>query len=801
MTTIALQHHWTVSSFEGPFAAVMEGRAEQRRVSVPHDALRDAPRSPDARGGGAGAYFGAGAFTYRRTLSVPEEWRGQTLQLEIEGAQRRAQVFVNNELAGNRADGYARFFVDITPFVHFGEDNEVRIEVRSAEDSRWYAGAGLHRAVNLHVDPLAHVVPDGVAITTLDVADGIAQIEVATTARNTGPYTVVEDLHVEIESPAGEGLDAATTPVTLAPGVTTTLRQRFLVKHASLWSPDTPALYEARVTLGEAGSRNVAFGIRTVAVDPQRGLRINGHTVLMRGACIHHDNGPLGGAALTRAEERRVELLKMAGFNAIRAAHNPLSNAMLDACDRLGMLVIDEAFDMWTRGKKPFDYSHDFPQWWRDDLTAMVRKDLNHPSVVMYSIGNEIAEVGSPHGAALTREMANHVRALDPTRPTTNAVNIALGIMDELESMRDTAKGLNEMLADDENVFDTPTGVETGQRRLAESSAAVDVLGLNYAETRYQWDLERFPHRVVVGSETFPAFIGRLWPLVEKYSHVIGDFTWTGWDYLGEVGIGATTYEEDGDVMSGLERAYPYLTAWCGDIDLTGWRRPVSYYREIVFGLRTEPYIAVLRPERTHHTIVQQTPWAWSDSVSSWTWRGYESTPVKLEVYADADEVALLLDGAEIGRAEVGARVARLADFEVEYRPGRLTAVALRGGTEVGRTELSTASGAALTLDVDRTALRAHVRDLSYIAIELRDEAGTLVVDADRNVAVEVSGPGRLAGMCSANPCTEERFDAKTWTTFDGRALAVVEAEGPGLIEVVVTSDGLTPARTSLEAR
>jgi hypothetical protein len=327
----------------------------------------------------------------------------------------------------------------------------------------------------------------------------------------------------------------------------------------------------------------------------------------------------------------------------------------------------------------------------------------------------------------------------------------------------------------------------------------LDVLGLNYADARYAMDRELFPHRVIVGSETFPTRIGTLWPLVRDHPHVIGDFTWTGWDYLGEVGIGAIAYAEDESAVAALEREFPYLTAWCGDIDTTGWRRPVSYYREIVFGLRTEPYVAVRRPEHFGHTVTLQSPWAWSDVVSSWTWPGHEDRPLTVEVYADGDEVALLQNGQEVARGPVGEPLPMLAVLETSYVPGELIAVAYRDGAEVGRTSLVTAEEPELAVSADRTRLRVGEDDLAFVAVELRDAAGVLITTVDRPVTVEVSGAGQLVGMCSANPKTSERFDAATWCTFDGRALAVVRPTGDGAITVSVRAEGLEPRTLTLE--
>ena len=801
MAVIPFNDGWSYRTPLGPFAGVGGDHAAPVEVRLPHDALRDAERRPDVPGKGAGAYYPNGAYTYLKRFAVPAEWEGRLVRLEVQGAMRRAQVFLNDELAGNRADGYARFFLDLTPYLKYGQDNVLRIEVRSGQDSRWYSGTGLHRPVLLHVDAPAHIVPDGVTVSTVRIEEDQAVVDVVTTVANAGLATRTVTVGTTVMDPDGREVERDATPSTLAPGEQAVVRQRLYLLAPALWSPDSPALHTARVGLGEDDAEDVvvAFGVRTVTVDPRKGLRINGEPVLMRGACIHSDNGPLGAAAIGRAEERRIELLKEAGFNAIRTAHNPASPAMLDACDRLGMLVMDEAFDMWTRFKTPYDYSADFPQWWAADLEALVAKDRNHPSVILYSIGNEIIEVGTPHGSRWARRMAEHLRALDPTRLVTNGINPFLAVIDELPAILQAAGGgLNEAMSID-GAFSTIGGSEAVTRRTAESSAALDVLGLNYSESRYGLDQELFPHRVIVGSETFPSQIGTLWPMVRDNPNVIGDFTWTGWDYLGEVGIGATAYAEDPDAVAALEREYPYLTAWCGDLDITGWRRPVSYYREVVFGLRAEPYIAVRRPEHHGHTITMQSPWAWSDSISSWTWPGFEDAPVTVEVYADADEVALLQDGDEVARGPVGETRPMLAALDTVYRPGELVAVAYREGAEVGRTALTTASeDVRLAATADRARLRDDDSDLAFVAIELRDGDGRLVPSEGRAVTVEVSGAGVLAGMCSANPKTEERFDAATWRTFDGRALAVVRPTGAGGITVTVASPGLETVELTL---
>ncbi|MER6564067.1 DUF4982 domain-containing protein, partial [Streptomyces sp. NPDC001027] len=479
-----------------------------------------------------------------------------------------------------------------------------------------------------------------------------------------------------------------------------------------------------------------------------------------------------------------------------------MSRPMLEACDRLGMLVVDETFDVWTAGKSEFDYSLNFPEWWERDIEAMVAKDVNHPSVIMYSIGNEIPETGSRFGAAWGRRLAEKVRSLDPTRYVTNAVNGMLAVMSELgalqqqtlEQAAEDGAGINTLMADAGDAMNTISSSELVTERTAESFAVLDVAGMNYAESRYALDRDLFPNRIILGTETFPTRIDGNWRLVEQYGHVIGDFTWTGWDYLGEVGIGRPQYPADGDgPLQAHNAPYPYLVAGCGDIDITGHRRPASYYREIVFGLRAEPYIAVKRPEH-HGRTWAGSPWAWSDSIASWTWPGFEGKPITVEVYSDADEVELIGNNNSFGRRPVGAEHRFRTEFEIVYVPGELVAVAYRDGVETGRSSLHRASGPVrLAAEADREVVRAAGGDLAYVTLTLTDADGTCHPAADRPVSIEVSGAGELIGLGSADPSAEERFDVTERRTYEGRALAVVRPTAVGKIRLTATAPGCDP--------
>jgi beta-galactosidase len=534
-----------------------------------------------------------------------------------------------------------------------------------------------------------------------------------------------------------------------------------------------------------------------VRVDPARGLLINDEVVLLRGACVHADNGPLGAAAIARAEERKVERLKEAGFNAVRAAHHPMSSAFLDACDRLGMYVIDEAFDVWTRSKSDFDDSQTFLHWWERDLEAMVAKDVNHPSVIMYSIGNEIFETGSPDGGRWSRLLAEELRDLDPTRLVTNGVNLLASMLDVAVRMAERTSGtvslggVNDLLANAPAVVAAINDSGLSDKQTEESFAVLDVAGLNYAEAGYAALGERWPSRVVLGTESHPREIDRIWALVRELPYVIGDFTWTGWDYLGEVGIGVPLYVGPDEQPTSFHLPFPARSAGCADLDLLGNLRTQGAYRQTVFGLRTAPVIAVHRPAPPGKTAVPATAWRWSDTLQSWDWPGQEGKSLRVEVYADADEIALFLNDEPLERHPVGSAKAFLAEFDVAYEPGTLTAVAFRDGTETSRSSLvAPQDRVELEAVADRTSLQSGPCDLAFVDLLITDGQGVLRTARDLEVQVTVSGAGILQALGSAAPLSDEGFTSPSCRTYEGRALAIVRPTGPGDILLTVQAPG-----------
>ncbi|KRE30525.1 glycoside hydrolase family 2 TIM barrel-domain containing protein [Agromyces sp. Soil535] len=800
---------WQFREKVNPFAELAGASTPYQDVALPHDATIGRDRDP--QGEPAVAYFPGGAYQYRKTFHAPADFATKRVVLGFEGVYRDAMVYINGDLAGRRPNGYSAFSVNADQFLRPGEENEIIVEARANQDSRWYTGAGIYRDVWLLTGEGVHVTVDGLRVTTPDVEAEGAIVEVATTVENAGIRPQTVEVRVALTDPQGAAAASGVAVVTVPARASAVSRQRLYVPTPALWSAESPTLYTAtaEIIADEQATDVVSthFGIRRLQLDPVHGLRVNGRSVKLRGACIHHDNGILGSATFAAAEERRIRLLKEAGFNAIRSAHNPMSSALLDACDRLGMYVMDETFDMWTSTKTAYDYALNFAEWWERDVAAMVAKDFNHPCVIMYSIGNEIPETGSPTGGVIGRNLAEKVRELDPTRFVTNAVNGMLAVIDDLKRMSaergagaDDGAGINTLMSGPGEFMNMIGASPLVTERTAESFGVLDVAGMNYLDSRYVMDQELFPNRIIVGTETFPAHIDHNWRLVRENPHVIGDFTWTGWDYLGEVGIGRPQYltgESDAPSFAG---PFPWIAAWCGDIDLTGDRRPASYYREIVFGLRSAPYIAVHRPGHEHDTF-HAGPWSWSDSIASWTWAGHEGRPLTVEIYTDADEVELRLNDRPIARAAAGAANRYKAEFIVNYEPGELVAVAYRDGAPAERHSLRTASGSPeLTVSAESGAPRGNLSDLVFVPVSLSDSDGNVFTDADGIITVDVTGAGVLQALGSGNPAPEHTYRTASHRTFDGRALAIIRPTGAGPITVHVSASGCAPVTLTVQS-
>ncbi|MCI6998259.1 MAG: DUF4982 domain-containing protein [Eubacterium sp.] len=788
------------------FALVWNVPEDAREIQLPHDAMIEKPVNPDSPNGGNTGFRDGEIYDYTKILYAPEEWRQQTIMLKFEGVYMNALVYVNGQLAAKNPFGYTTFYVELNDFLKYGKENEIRVEARvgAMTNSRWYSGAGIYRDVYLLESGLTYIVPEGVYVKTENADGDYAVLTVDTELKNRRTYPQEVVLETVVEDQQGNLITVDRTTAVLFDQETRKMRQRITVENPKLWSEDTPELYTcvSRLYVKENGEEILAdqnrerFGIRTLQVDAKRGFRVNGKVVNLRGACIHHDSGLLGAATYEDAQYRQVKLLKEAGFNAIRMAHHPMAPAMLRACDALGVYVMDETFDMWNRCKSNYDYGLYFQEWWEKDVTAMVKKDYNHPSVILYSVGNEIPEIGLDHGAKVCHDICAKIKSLDDTRFTLASINgiFAAGdqvdrmmgdVCDELSASGEIEGNVNDFMTLIDQHLDKIVVHEAITEKLEKACAATDIAGYNYMTARYEADGERYPNRVIVGSETYPPEIARNWEMVERLPHVIGDFTWTGWDYIGEAGVGIPAYQWG---EGGFGAAFPAQLAYPCDIDLTGFRRPASYFREVVFGLRKEPYIVVQNPHRYGQFLIK-TPWVISDATADWTWDGCEGKPAVVEVYAPGDEVELFLNGESLGKKTSGKNVGFRTLFETKYAPGTLTAVVYEDGTEISRCELATVKGEQkLYMEAEKGVYASEDHELIYVSIEIRDEAGTLVYNHDRKLNLTVEGGAAAVGFGSGNPKPMYNFNEGVTETFHGRALLILKKDGSGQ-EVRVTVD------------
>ncbi len=739
-------------------------------VTLPHDAMIHEKRDAKNPSGSAQAFFPGGAYVYEKTFTAPEGFENGHHVLEFEGVYKNARVSVNGKPAGGAAYGYIPFFINLDGLLKTGE-NVIRVECenRDQPDSRWYSGAGIYRPVWLWQGPAESIEPESVKISTVTIDPAVIRVQ------SPKPVTV------EVDGVSGQGTDFTLT-----------------IPNAKLWSAETPNLYTAHVTSG-ADSQDIPFGIRQITWD-NKGLYVNGVPTLLRGGCVHHDSGILGAATYDEAEYRRVKMLKEAGFNAIRSSHNPCSRALLDACDKLGVYVMDEAWDMWYNHKNKFDYASQWRENYKSDLRAMVDRDYNHPSVILYSIGNEVSEPARDEGVEVAREMVSLLHEANPTRPVTGGFNLMIiasakkgkGIYDEEGGGRDES-GDKAMAGMNSTLFNMVTNmVGTGMNKSANSKKAdeavspvmdaLDICGYNYASGRYPMDGKLHPDRLIFGSETFPQDIAKNWEMVKNYPYLIGDFMWTAWDYLGEAGLGAWGYTPD---SKGFNKPYPWLLADTGAMDILGDPNGELFLAQAAWGHLDAPKIAV--QPINHDSKPAKMVWRGTNAIPSWSWRGCEGKKAVIEIYSCEPIVELFQDGKSLGRKKT--KLCK-AVFKTAYHPGRLEAVSFdASGREMGRSILTSADG-ALRLTVAPEVLEAGTGEIVYIPVSITDADGVVESNADSAAAVTVEG-GELLAFGSANPRTEERFDAGKYTTYYGRALAVVRM-GAGDLTVTASDSKMT---------
>lgn len=735
------------------------------QVKVPHDwSIMDLPgqSSPldkDSAGSWREGYTVGGVGWYRRKITLPTDVAGKTVLLRFEAVYMDAEIWVNGAQAARHAYGYTAFDVDISNLAKPGV-NVVAVRVDHQQpSSRWYAGSGIIRPVRLEVLDKVHVDPAGPYITTPKVSADEATAAARTQVVNASTAAVRARLTSIVQDATGREVRRVEAEQVVPATGRATFDQAVGLPRPALWSLKTPNLYllvqEVRVDGVMVDSRRTRFGVRSISFDAQRGFLLNGEKIYLQGGNIHHDNYMLGAAGVPRADRRKVELLQSAGFNAIRNAHNPASQATLDAADELGMLVIDEAFDAWSQPKFEQDYARFFKDNWRSDLTSMVETGRNHPSVIMWSIGNEIRSQVDPLGVEEATMLLDHVRSLDPTRPVTASVHMFEG------------------------------------NKYQPFADVLDVAGYNYHQDFYLRDHQKHPKRVMYGSESFSRQAFEYWSRVESMPWVIGDFVWSAFDYMGESGVGW--------MWGG---GYPWHLSFEGEIDVTGKLRPAAYYRRVLWKTGITPTSAFVEWATAESSLPGggapvHKPLDWVQQDLLQTWSDLRSIGAnQVVVFSEDEEVELFVNGDSIGRKPVSRLTEYKTYFWVNYEPGELKVIGYRHGKSNSEWRMSTpGEPAAIRLTVDRPAIAADGDDLAYIVAEVVDSKGVPVVlpKQDRPLHFAVDGAGAvLAGVGNGNPIAIESFQSGVRSTYWGRAVAVVRAgKEQGAIKLSVTAPDL----------
>ena len=767
-------------------------RAEEenfKEVTLPHDAMFCEPRTEESEGGVNTGWFEGHDYIYEKTFEKPAE---QTVWLNFEGVYHNSEVWINGEKVAFHPHGYVPIWVNISDKLKEGE-NVVRVVARNADqpNSRWYSGAGIYRPVWMYTAPAAYILPEGLRVTTLSISPATIKVDLFASEEGQWSAEILKD-----------GKVVATCD---------SLHSTVVIDGASLWSPESPELYTCRATFGK-DSAEVSFGIRTIECSAKTGFLLNGKRILMRGACMHHDNGLLGACSYKFAEYRKAELLKNAGFNAVRSSHNPCSPYFMEACDKLGLLIMDEFTDMWYIHKTKYDYADYFEKCWKTDLADMVARDYNHPSVVIYSLGNEVSETAQPRGIALSREMTQHCHEMDDTRPVTCGVNIFFNFLSSIgfgvysdkkaeqqESTKKNDSGKKKKKAVGSEFFNNLAGtfgsipmkygatLRGSNLKTREAFAEFDIAGYNYGVMRCKRDIKLYPKRVIVGSEVFCEDVYAYARYSENHPAILGSFVWTGIDYLGEVALGAIEYREYAPTF---DKGVGWLTSSCGSLDITGKPTAEMAYLRVAYGISPIGIGVVPLPsgDKSH----SRSAWRMTPAKQSWAWEGCEGRKITVEVYSRGATAALYLNGALLAKKRVKRGDCRTI-FKTKYEPGTLEAVSYdAAGNEIARTSLVSAEkDTKLTLVPEKTQISAD--GLCYVRAMYTDAKGTVKVTKRGDITIKVEG-GQLMGFGSGCPYNKRGFLTDVSDTYYGETLAVIKPASDAVsIEV---SDGTYSAKT-----
>lgn len=757
------------------------GAGKEERVDLPHDYMITIPRTSNAPGGAANGFFNGNSGVYTKYMKFDSS--PHTI-LDIDGAYMCARICFNDDQIAMHPHGYTPYLVDLSDKACPGKINKIMVSVLNIQPStRWYSGSGVYRDVYLWTGGRVRIEPWDLFVSTKELKDKNAVISVKFAVN--ADFDCNASIEFEIYD-NDEHVNHQNFTYELSKGKNEN-NEVIMIDNPKLWDCDNPNLYTLKARIIVNGTTEdeseITFGIRTVLASSDTGLMLNGKEIKLKGGCIHHDHGVLGSAEYPAAVHRKLSLLKYAGYNAVRTAHYPPSLTFLEECDRLGLLVMDEAFDMWNIPKNQMDYSLWFADWWQRDISYMVLRDRNHPSVISYSIGNEIPERGGNSGGYMwAKKLTDEIRKYDNTKLVTSGVCMAWNIFPNPHAPGEYKERIK------------PDGTDYWQENTEKFMEPLDIVGYNYLYKQYDSDSKKYPKRVIWGSETHVLNFYHSWNEVMNHKNVIGDFTWTAYDNLGEAGTGRFLWGEEGYINGISLGEYPWRSCYQGDFDLCGFRRPQSYFREAIWKNNTSPHIFTTHPKH-NGDIFSGTGWHWYDVSETWTFDDeYVGKPVKTEVYSTEDEIIFFLNGKEIAKT---TPLNGIASAEIPYQKGILIAVAYKNGEETTRFAIETVCKAyKLDIACERTEIIADNRDLCYYDIFVEDENRKLIPDAEYEIECKVFG-GKLLGIFSGNPSNDDQYGTNKCHTFGGKAVAIVKCQFPGEIKIVVSAKGLKSAENN----
>lgn len=775
--------------FDEGWTVYKDGEEEKKEnVTLPDDRMIREKRDLRNPGGANISYFGGGKYIYEKEFEIHLK-EGESAYFEFEGVYAHPTVYLNGQEAIHREYGYTDFIFEATPFLLDGL-NHIQVIADNSEqpNSRWYSGSGIYRPVHFWILKKDHILPRSFKITPLDEKTGKVTFEAKFSTEGKGNLTVLDAMGNQVKTLDFEGKE---------------LKETLEIENPQLWDSDHPYLYKAVLTFGEDKAIE-HFGIRTIKLDQEKGFLINGKREILYGACIHHDNGLLGAIDDEDAERRRARRLKACGYNAIRSAHNPISRYFLDEADKIGLLIMDEYADSWYIHKTKYDCASFVTKTYKEDLSDMVDKDYNHPSVILYSLGNEVAETSEKRGIEFVKAMRDEIHKKDTTRPITCGINIFFNALyswgmgqysdkkaDAQARQAAKAKPVKKKKSVGSEFFNDLAGIlganfmkhgaqlHRSDVKTRGAFAEMDVAGYNYGIFRYKHDLRHYPNRFILGSETFCADAGLFYKMAQDNPRLIGDFVWAGWDYLGEAGVGSWVRKEDDRILADKSN---WVLSGSGRIDILGHPSAEMYYTRTAF--RLDPIaLAVVSPKDYHYG---HTPSAWKLSWAhrSYDFPGWEGKKTMAEIYSQCDSVALFQNGKCIGKKKKGKDPSGLYIFKIKYYPGELKAIGYdKDGKQTASISLKT-GGDAVRLQAVPEKEEVRKDETTYIKLDFVDEHGQQKPLADKKIEITKLENCTLLGFGNACPYYQDTYLDNKTLSYYGRAQAIVRPLGPGKVTV-----------------